>query len=48
MIKTHAAGLPALSALPGQFLLKDLVLIGVALWSLGESLAAGLASRTGG
>lgn len=26
------------SALPGQFLLKDLVLIGVALWTLGDAL----------
>ena len=40
VVASHAGGLPVLSALPGQFLLKDLVLIGVALWSLGESLAA--------
>ena len=33
-------GFPALSALPGQFLLKDLVLIGVAVWTLGDSLGA--------
>ncbi len=32
-------GFPALSALPGQFLLKDVVLLGAALWSLGEALA---------
>ena len=31
-------GFPALSAMPGQFLLKDLVLLGAAIWSLGESL----------
>lgn len=31
-------GFPALSALPGQFLLKDVVLLGAALWSLGEAL----------
>ena len=31
-------GFPALSALPGQFLLKDVVLLGAAIWSLGESL----------
>ncbi|MFI7613599.1 DUF417 family protein [Nonomuraea terrae] len=31
-------GLPVLSGQPGQFLLKDLVLIGVALWTWGESL----------
>jgi len=29
-----------LSVLPGQFLLKDLVLIGVSLWTLGDSLGA--------
>ncbi|OBK07659.1 DUF417 family protein [Mycobacterium sp. 1245852.3] len=40
VVGTHAAGLPVLSALPGQFLLKDLVLIGVALWTLGDSLGA--------
>lgn len=38
VVSTHAAGLPVLSALPGQFLLKDLVLIGVALWTLGDAL----------
>lgn len=31
-------GFPALSALPGQFLIKDVVLLGAAVWSLGESL----------
>ncbi len=40
VVGTHAAGIPVLSALPGQFLLKDLVLIGVAVWTLGDSLAA--------
>jgi uncharacterized membrane protein YkgB len=30
-------GFPALSALPGQFLIKDLALLGISLWSLGES-----------
>jgi uncharacterized membrane protein YkgB len=40
VIATHAAGLPVLSGMPGQFLLKDLVLIGVAVWTLGESLAS--------
>ena len=40
VVSTHAGGLPVLSALPGQFLLKDLVLIGVALSTLGESLEA--------
>jgi uncharacterized membrane protein YkgB len=43
VVATHAAGLPVLSAQPGQFLLKDLVLIGVAIWTLGEALR-GIAS----
>ena len=33
-------GFPALSALPGQFLIKDVVLLGAALWTLGEALKA--------
>src|SRR4051812_21103102 len=33
-------GFPALSATPGQFLLKDVVLLGVALSSAGEALEA--------
>jgi len=33
-------GFPALSALPGQFLLKDVVLLGAAVWSLRDALAA--------
>ena len=33
-------GLPALSVLPGQFLIKDIVLFGVALWTAGEALRA--------
>lgn len=33
-----AGGFPVLSVLPGQFLLKDLVLMGAALWTLGDSL----------
>jgi reactive chlorine resistance protein C len=37
---TAGGGLPVLSVLPGQFLLKDLVLLGASLWTLGDSLAA--------
>lgn len=33
-------GFPALSATPGQFLLKDIALLGGSVWSLGESLKA--------
>jgi uncharacterized membrane protein YkgB len=32
-----AGGFPALSVVPGQFLLKDLVLLGVSLWSFVEA-----------
>lgn len=31
-------GFPALSPIPGQFLLKDVLILGGGLWSLGESL----------
>ena len=37
--ETSLGGFPAISVLPGQFLLKDVVLLGAALWTLGESLA---------
>ena len=40
-----AGGFLVLSVLPGQFLLKDVVLIGAALWTLGDSLS-GISSRT--
>src|ERR1700756_3129180 len=33
--EASAGGFPALSALPGQFLIKDLALLGISLWSLG-------------
>jgi uncharacterized membrane protein YkgB len=33
-------GFPALSAMPGQFLLKDVVLLGAALWSAAEAARA--------
>jgi uncharacterized membrane protein YkgB len=35
-----AGGYPALSALPGQFLIKDLALFGISLWTLGEAWKA--------
>jgi uncharacterized membrane protein YkgB len=35
-------GFPALSAMPGQFLIKDVVLLGAAIWSLGEALTGRL------
>jgi uncharacterized membrane protein YkgB len=35
-----AGGFPALSGFPGQFLIKDLVLLGISLWSLGEAWKA--------
>jgi uncharacterized membrane protein YkgB len=38
--------IPVLGAQPGQFLLKDLVLMGVAVWTLGDALQASNLSRT--
>src|SRR5580704_15931080 len=35
-----AGGFPALSAIPGQFLIKDLALLGISLWSVGEAWKA--------
>jgi reactive chlorine resistance protein C len=35
-----AGGFPALSGAPGQFLLKDLALLGISLWTLGEAWKA--------
>jgi uncharacterized membrane protein YkgB len=42
-----AGGFPVLSVLPGQFLLKDLVLVSASLWTLGDSLGAALPWRGG-
>ena len=38
-------GFPALSVAPGQFILKDAVLLGAAIWSLGEALRHVVASE---
>ena len=35
--ESSLGGFPALSALPGQFLIKDLALLGISLWSFGEA-----------
>lgn len=39
-------GFPAVSAMPGQFVLKDIVLLGAALWTAGEAWAARPADET--
>lgn len=39
-------GFPALSVVPGQFLIKDLVLLGAALWTTGEALRTARKSTT--
>ena len=44
---TAAGGFPVLSVLPGQFLLKDLVLVSASLWTLGDSLGAASGWRGG-
>jgi uncharacterized membrane protein YkgB len=38
-------GFPALSVAPGQFILKDAVLLGAAVWSFGEALKGVAAGR---
>jgi reactive chlorine resistance protein C len=35
-----AGGFPALSGFPGQFVIKDLALLGIALWTLGDAWRA--------
>jgi reactive chlorine resistance protein C len=35
-----AGGFPALSGFPGQFVIKDLALLGISLWSLGDAWRA--------
>ncbi len=42
----EAGGFPALSGAPGQFLLKDLALLGISLWSLGESWKVSVRAAT--
>jgi len=36
----EAGGFPALSGAPGQFLIKDLALLGISLWTFGEAWKA--------
>lgn len=36
--EASAGGFPAMSAFPGQFLAKDLVLLGASIWTLSEAL----------
>jgi uncharacterized membrane protein YkgB len=40
-----AGGFPALSGKPGQFLIKDLALLGISLWSLGNAWQASVRSQ---
>ena len=35
--ESSLGGFPALSAIPGQFLIKDLALLGISLWTLGDA-----------
>jgi reactive chlorine resistance protein C len=39
--ESSAGGFPALSAFPGQSLIKDLALLGISLWMFGEAWKAG-------
>lgn len=45
VFEASAGGFPALSVVPGQFLLKDAVLFAAALWSLAESWNASKHNR---
>ncbi len=47
VFEPSAGGFPALSVVPGQFLVKDFVLLGASIWLLGASLCD-RADRTGG
>jgi uncharacterized membrane protein YkgB len=38
--ESTAGGFPALSVVPGQFLIKDLALLGISLWTFGEAWKA--------
>jgi uncharacterized membrane protein YkgB len=40
VVGRFAGPVPVLTVLPGQFLLKDIVLLGVAVWSFGEAVQA--------
>jgi uncharacterized membrane protein YkgB len=44
--EVSAGGFPALSVVPGQFLIKDLVLLGASLWLLGEASVALVAGKS--
>jgi uncharacterized membrane protein YkgB len=41
-------GFPALSTVPGQFVLKDVVLLGASVWGLRDALEASLRGTDGG
>jgi len=43
--ETSLGGFPALSVLPGQFLIKDAVLLGAAVWIFGDALTDIQANR---
>ena len=43
--ESSLGGFPALSAMPGQFLLKDIVLLGASLFTAGEALGAARSFR---
>lgn len=44
--EASAGGFPALSVVPGQFLVKDFVLLGASLWLFGENWRALTANRS--
>lgn len=44
--EASAGGFPALSVVPGQFLVKDVVLLGASLWMFGEDWRVQIASQS--
>ncbi len=46
VFETSLGGFPALSVMPGQFLIKDMALLGVSVWLLADALKA-IARRRG-
>ncbi|HUE18045.1 MAG TPA: DUF417 family protein [Planctomycetaceae bacterium] len=45
VLEPGAGRFPALSAIPGQFLIKDMAPLGISLWSLDEAWGASEGSR---
>jgi len=47
IVEASAGGFPAISAMPGQFLIKDVVLLAVSVWLLATAVKANAATAQG-